>query len=169
MSPRPGVWQTFENCIGYLFFLNSAKSILYFTFPSFLPTPPFLFFFSSFFSLPTLQPHTHVLSGSRTFSSTELLFFYYSFGFCIFPWTRYFHFFKNWEKNNVVSINKSASRESHFLSRFQKCFMVFRSPVCANQRWCFTYAGHTMPTSKPALCFAFHFRNENLDYLFITV
>lgn len=149
MNPRTGFLQTLEIYIRYLFFENSLHWKHFVFNLSILPpydAPP------SFFSLSlSFSPHTLVLSGAGTLSSTELLFFHYSFGFCIFPRTRYFHFFKIWEKNNVVSINKSASRESHFLSRFQKCFMAFRSPVCANQRWCFTYAGYSMPTSPPAL------------------
>lgn len=149
MNPRTGFLQTLQNYIRYLFFKNSLHwkhfvfnlSILL---PYAAPLPFFLF-------LSPFLPTHWFFQEPGTLSSTELLFFHYSFGFCIFPCTRYFHFFKIWEKNNVVSINKSASRESHFLSRFQKCFMAFRSPVCANQRWCFTYAGYSMPTSPPAL------------------
>lgn len=141
------IWRLYRIFI----FLNSAESVLYLIFPSFHPTlPPFLFFFFLFLS-PFLPTHWFFQELGHSVL-LSCCFFHYSFGFCIFPCTRYFHFFKNWEKNNVVSINKSASRESHFLSRFQKCFMAFRSPVHANQGWCFTYAGCKMPASPPAQC-----------------
>jgi len=81
-----------------------------------------------------------VLSGAGIFNRTEGFFSIIYLASVFFQVPRYFQSFKNEKKCNVVSINKSTTRKSHFLSEFQKRFMVFRSPVCTNHLWCFTYA-----------------------------
>ena len=145
--------------------LNSAENISYLIFLFLLPILPHFSLFLFF------SPHTLVLSGAGTCSSIELFLFFFS----LFIWFLYFSvykvlslFLKNEKKTMLsVSINLHPERVTSYQGFKSASWLSDLLSVLINSD-----ASHTQDTGCKLLhqlcVLAFHFRNENLDYLFIT-
>lgn len=167
-KPKDWIFANIWKLCRTFIFLNSAESILYLIFRSFLSLAPPSFFFSL-----CLSPHPSNLTHRffqelGTFSSIEPLFFSYLFGFCIFPSTSTFTILKIEKKTMLsVSINLHLERVTSYQGFISASWssdllsvLIKADASHTPDMWC---------QLLNQLCAAFHFRNENLDYLFITV
>lgn len=126
----------------------------------------------SFFFLP-LSP-TPVTSYTGYFRSRDIQFYWPVVFFIIHLVSVFFHvpllsLFKNWGKKTVlsVSINLHPERVTSYQDFKSASWFSDLLSVLIN-----TDASHTRDTRCQLLnqpCAAFHFRNENLNHLFITV
>lgn len=170
MNPRNGFLQTLKNYVGYLFFKNSAELILYLTFPSFLPTR-----LLSFFLLLSLSPHpsklTHRFFQELGHSVLLTCCFFIIHLVSVFFHVQVLSLFKKLRGGKKtmlsVSINLHPERVTSYQGFKSASWFSDLLSVLINAD-----TSHTQDTRcqlLSQLCAAFHFRNKNLDYLFITV